>query len=103
MASFVERFNTDVKIKKHSDLQKDKKFLIIRAEIGNTQFGETVLLTLLDKEKNEKFKLYLSKKYREAFDPETIKSINDETVKYNLQYKGVENKSVKFWVEENVS
>lgn len=95
MASFIERFNANsTGIKKHSDLNIDSKFLIIEVERKDTKHGFSFLLTLKDVDSSETFKLFLSKKYEQAFTDEDISSINQKIKSFTIQYKGIKTQGI---------
>ena len=98
MASFINRFNTPVVIKRHEELRQDVKYDLLKVEIFKTKnYGTVPLVTLQNGE--EKFKLFLGKLYLEAFDESTINHINEGTYRFRIQYKGVNGQTAIYSIE----
>lgn len=87
MADFLNEFNNSG-VKKFSDLVKNKNYLIVDADIVNGRFGDCVLLKLFDLENDRELKIFLGKKYTQAFSEEVIGKIKSKEIKYMIKYVG---------------
>lgn len=101
MATFLDKFNYSIPIKKHTDLDTKVRYEILKVEITRTSYGQAVLLTLLEEndQPDKQFKLFMPSYKFDTFDPFTVEKINIGLVKYFLKYEGVSGKTGKFSVE----
>jgi hypothetical protein len=78
-----------------SSLQKIKEYPVLRAERVETKYGVSILLTVRESSVDV-VRVYLPKRYTDVFTDPNIISINDGTLKFNLIYHGVCEKTNAF-------
>ena len=81
-----------------SDLTVDRKYPIEVAKHVTTRFGDTILLSLRDGEQRL-VKVFLPKRYSEAFTAETLKASDKGTLFLQLIFKGKCTQSESYLLE----
>jgi len=69
-------------------LEIDRGYPVVYARRLNTQYGETILLTLQMGEGEQNVRVYMPKRYAECFADTDIEKINNSVKLYKLFYRG---------------